>query len=178
MNVYLSLARFGIPDFLKKIKMRELFERTARVFQCEMPELGGLSCQELLIQYATSTAAWAEKCQDAPEAVKKRLFQEAQVLGQGLRKQFRIKSFAEAMEMSKIIYRMLGIDYSGRADGQVIIKSCFFSQYYSALVCRIIAGLDEGLAAGLTGGEHLIFKERMTEGMPACRAYFAGRGGR
>mgnify|MGYP000902539339 CR=1 FL=1 len=98
-------------------------------------------------------------------------------MGRDLRKQFRIKSFAEAMEMSRIIYRLLGIDYSDGSDGEVIITNCFFSRYYSAPVCRIIAGLDEGLAAGLTGGERLVFSQRMTEGLPVCRAQFSGRDG-
>lgn len=175
MNIYLSLACFGVPDFIKKRKIKELFELTARAFQCEMPELAGLSYQEMLVRYAIATNAWAEKYVDAPDAARARLFKEARVMGQDLRRQFRIKSFAEAMEMSRIIYRLLGIDYSGYADGQVIIRSCFFSHYYLAPVCRIIAGLDEGLAAGLTGGHRLIFRERITEGMPACRACFAGR---
>jgi hypothetical protein len=178
MNIYLGLARIGVPDFIKKKKMAELFELTARAFQCEMPELNGRSYHELLVLYATSTAAWAEKCMAAPETVKKRLFDEAKVLGQELRTQFRIKSFKEAMTMSRIIYRLLGIDFSGCADGEVIIKSCFFSQYYASSVCRIIAGLDEGLAAGLTAGDTMIFIERMTEGMAVCRAKFAGRDGR
>jgi hypothetical protein len=177
MNIYLSLARFGLPGFYKKKKMTELFELTSRAFQCDRPELKGFSYRELLIKYASCTAAWAEKCVDAPDAVKARLFKEAHDMGQDLRKQFRITSFAEALEMSRIIYRLLGIDYSGRSDGQVIIASCFFSQYYSAPVCRIIAGLDEGLSAGLTGGERLVFSQRMTEGLPVCRAQFSGRDG-
>ena len=177
MNIYLSLARFGIPGFYKKKKLIELFELTARAFQCERPRLEGFSYRELLIKYASCTAAWAEKCVDAPEAVKARLFEGAHAMGRDLRKQFRIKSFAEAMEMSRIIYRLLGIDYSGGSYGEVIIRSCFFSRYYSAPVCRIIAGLDEGLAAGLTGGERLVFSQRMTEGLPVCRAQFSGRNG-
>jgi len=177
MNFYLTLAHLGIPEFYKKKKMIELFELTSRAFQCERPELAGLSHYELLVQFANCTASWAEKCVDAPDAVKARLFKEAHVMGRDLRNQFRIKSFAEAMEMSRIIYRLLGIDYSGRGDGEVIIRSCFFSRYYSAPVCRIIAGLDEGLAAGLTDGARLIFKQRITEGLPECCACLERSGG-
>lgn len=176
MNICLSLARLGIPDFIKKRKMAELFELTARAFKCEKPELKGLSYQELLVQFATCTAAWAEKCVDAPEAVKARLFKEAHVMGRDLRRQFRIKSLTEAMELSRIIYGLLGIDFNGGADGAICIKSCFFSRYYSASVCRIIAGLDEGLVAGLTGGERLMFKQRITEGLPECCAYLERSG--
>ncbi len=39
MNIYLSLARFGIPGFYKKKKMIELFALTSRAFRCEIPEL-------------------------------------------------------------------------------------------------------------------------------------------
>jgi hypothetical protein len=170
MNLYLSLARLGVPDFIKKRKLAELFELTASAFQRELPELKGLSYHEMLNRYAVSSAAWAEAYLPAPEAVKQRLFKEAVVLGQELRRQFRIKSLTEAMEMSRIIYRLLGIDFRGSADGAICIKSCLFSSYYSPSVCRIIAGLDEGLMAGLTGGDRLMFKQRITEGLPECCA--------
>ncbi len=178
MNIYLSLAQIGIPEFVKKKKMKELFELTARAFQCDVPELSALSYQELLLRFAHFSSVQAQLCQSEPAVAKARLFEEAKVLGESLRKKFRIRSYMEAMQLSKILYRLMGIDFCGSAEGDVVIRSCFFSPYYSSQVCGIIAGLDEGLAAGLTAGERLIFIERITEGKTACRAEYAGKAGR
>ena len=50
------------------------------------------------------------------------------------------------------------------------IPKCFFSAYYSGPVCRVVAALDQGLAAGLSRGGRLTFVGRITEGNAACRA--------
>jgi hypothetical protein len=77
------------------------------------------------------------------------------------------------MEMSSILYQILGIDFEGDTSGEVTIKKCFFSDYYSQQVCQIISSLDEGVAAGLSGGGNLSFSGRITEGKDCCRARLA-----
>jgi hypothetical protein len=72
--------------------------------------------------------------------------------------------------LSRVLYRILGIDFEGRLDGGVTIKLCAFSRHYTGRVCRLISALDAGAASGLTGGGILEFKERITEGRDCCLA--------
>ena len=102
--------------------------------------------------------------------VKTGLFQNAFRMGREIRRNFRLRSPGEVMEMSRILYRFLGIDFEGKAGGDVTIKSCFFSHYYSPQVCRLISSLDEGLAAGLSDGGRLDFSQRITEDKDCCKA--------
>jgi len=66
---------------------------------------------------------------------------------------------------------MLGIDFLGEPDGSMVMTRCFFSDYYSSPVCRLISSLDEGLLVGLAGGGRLSFSQRITEGHECCRAH-------
>jgi hypothetical protein len=173
MNWRLLALRIYIPPFIKRKKLDELFRLTAHAFGCETPRRKGQSYRELLESYAEFTKVEAEKClenrKDLSE-VKSRLFQGASRLGREIRRSFRLRSQAEIMEMSRILYRLLGIDFRGSPGGDVTIKSCFFSQYYSPEICRLISSLDEGLAEGLSDGGQLSFSQRITEDKDCCKA--------
>jgi len=175
MNWRLSTIKIYIPPFIKRKKLDELFRLTAHAFGCETPRRKGQSYRELLESYAEFTKVEAEKClenrKDLTE-VKSRLFQGASRLGREIRRSFRLRSQAEIMEMSRILYRLLGIDFRGSPGGDVTIKSCFFSHYYSPQVCQLISSLDEGLAAGLSDGGRLSFIQRITEDKDCCKARF------
>ncbi len=80
------------------------------------------------------------------------------------------------MEMSQIIYKILGINFKGDRAGNILIARCFFSHYYSREVCRVVSSLDEGLLAVLSGGLHLDFNRRITEGSDCCQARLSQRG--
>ena len=80
------------------------------------------------------------------------------------------------LRLGKILYRMLKIEFNGSAEGEVVIRHCFFSPYYTPEVCRIISALDEGLLSGLSNGGQMVFKERITEGKTCCLAVFNQRG--
>jgi hypothetical protein len=56
------------------------------------------------------------------------------------------------------------------AAGEIMVSRCLFADYYTEPVCRVIAALDEGIAAGLFDGASLEFTQRLTEGKPCCRA--------
>lgn len=175
MNLRLSALKIYIPAFIKKKKLDELFRVTAHAFGCETPLRKGKTYRERLESYAVFTRSEAEKFlqegKDLTE-VKTRLFQGSCQLGREIRRNFRLRSPDEIMEMSKILYRLLGIDFRGETGGDVTIKSCFFSQYYSPQVCRLISSLDEGLAAGLSDGGRLSFSQRITEDEDCCKARF------
>ena len=58
----------------------------------------------------------------------------------------------------------------GLCRNEFAIRRCFFSGFYSPEVCRLISSLDEGLAAGLTGGK-LCFVQRITDGGSCCKGH-------
>ncbi len=171
----LRIMRFYTPEFIKKKKLWELFRLTADAFQSEPPELRGLSFAGCLSKYALYTREEAEGFLQSgrpPEEVRRRLYQNSFVFGQHLKQSLHIASRTDAVAALKVIYQLIGIDFQSEGQGGFTIKQCFFSQYYSAAVCRLISSLDEGLAAGLSGGGTLRFEQRMTEGGDCCKGYF------
>jgi hypothetical protein len=175
VNLLATVAQFYLPTFVKKKKLQELFELTADGFQCEMPAIKSLSYDECLNAYAQFSKSKAEELLKRPnmiEEIKKRLYRNSYQMGEKLRKDFRVKSQADVIRLSKILYKILKIDFYEAASGEIIIRRCFFSQFYSPEICGIISSLDEGMAAGLSGGGRLVFKERITEGKSCCQATF------
>jgi hypothetical protein len=112
----------------------------------------------------------------APDVVeiRRRLYEGAYRMGEELRRAFRVTNTADAMAAARVLYRALGIDLRATPSGEITIHRCFFSQYYSSPVCQVIASLDEGLFAGLSGGGQLAFTRRITEGHGCCTAQFRG----
>lgn len=172
MNLKLSIARLYQPEFVKKRRLRQLFRSTGEAFDTPPPDLNGLSLGECLSKYAVFTKECAENALRTGMGVeaKLRLFNNARRLGEDLRNEFNIKSMKEVMELSRIVYMIIGIDFDGNQDGRVLIRSCFFSSFYSAKVCGIISSLDDGLLAGLSGGGRLEFSRRITDGCERCEA--------
>jgi hypothetical protein len=175
MNILLKIAEIYVPTFIKKAKLKELFECTAAAFNCPVPELKGLSFDECLVKYAEFTKEEAEKALQSGHdlhQIKQRLYQNAYRLGQNLRKSFHVTTTQDVMTMGRILYRVIGIDFQGTGQGEMTINHCFFSQFYSSQVCQIISSLDEGVFAGLSGGGQLAFSQRITEGQQCCKASF------
>lgn len=173
----LRIMRIYIPGFIKKRKLIELFRLTAEAFKSDMPELRGLSFNRCLLKYALFTKEQAEtylKSGCPLEEVKQRLYQNSYFFGQRLRKSLHIVNREEAILVLKIVYKLIGIDFQCDRQGEIIIKQCFFSKYYSKEVCALISSLDEGLAAGLSGGGRLGFNQRITEGYSCCSGFFIG----
>jgi hypothetical protein len=42
---------------------------------------------------------------------------------------------------------MLGIDIHGDAAGDGVIRHCYFAEFYSPAVCRLVSNMDRGLWA-------------------------------
>lgn len=167
-----------IPEFIKKKKLDELFCLTADAFERELPELRGLSFMECLLEYALFTKAQAENClqNGGPvDAVKQRLYKNSYIFGQNLRKSLHISTWEEAVTILMIMYKLIDIDFQYGGQGEIIVKRCFFSKYYSEEVCILISSLDEGLAAGLSDGGKLCFNHRITEGRDCCKGYLSRR---
>ncbi len=172
MRLVLEVLDIYIPSALKKRVLRDIFFSTARAFGAETPELKGLSTECLLEAYARFTQRAGEEALTKdlePETIRLRLFKNASDMGRSLRHRFRLRSPEEILRLSRIIYKILGISFEGYPDGDVIIRSCYFSQFYTGEVCRLISALDEGAAAGLSGGGRLEFSQRITDGHDCCR---------
>jgi len=170
----LEVMRRWIPGFVKKKKLDELFRATALAFQTEPPVARGSFAQRLS-KYALFTRDQAKRRQESgrsTEEVKSRLYENSHVMGHQLRKSLHITTWEKSIAAMEVIYKLIGIDFQYGARGEITISKCFFSEYYSPEVCRLISSMDEGLAAGLSGGGRLCFKQRITEGNSCCKGYF------
>lgn len=177
MNLLLRALQLYTPEYLRRRRLADLAAVTAGAFGCPAPDLGGLSGDERLRRYAEFTRARVDEAiaggRDLP-LIRGRLHAGAFRIGSELRRQLRITTMADAMAAARVLYRGLGIDFRGTPAGDVLVARCFFSDFYSGDVCRVIAALDDGFLAGLAGGGRLVFLRRITEGHDHCRACFTG----
>ena len=173
VNILLKILPHNLPAFIRKEILAELFEVTADAFECPAPAHDHLSYDECLRTYALFTREQAAKAlqagRDIP-AIKTRLYQNAYPLSAKLRKWFSVDTMGEVMKLGQILYRAIGVEIQGDTQGDVTVKRCYFSQFYSGPVCDLISALDDGVFSGLSGGGRLAFSERLTEGRECCRA--------
>jgi hypothetical protein len=174
MSLALKVLKTCAPPVFKKRILRELYLATARAFDTPPPPgLRRLSHGELLESYASFTASQAERAlqdADSTPVVEGKLYRESRALGERLRRTLRLRTTGDVLATSRILYAALGIDFEGREPGEVIIRRCYFSRFYTADICRVMSSADAGVAAGLSGGGRLEFSQRITEGGEACRA--------
>jgi hypothetical protein len=190
-NLRLAAARLHVPRRARRRALEELFARTAAAFGSPMPPPRGRGPAARLAEYAGFTRKQAEEAlarcagggasEDgaaaggepaALVALERRLYRVARGLGGRYRLQLGVRSPGEALAAARVIYRALGIDFRGSADGQIIIRRCYFAAAYTPHVCALVSALDRGLLAGLAGGGELHFGQRLTEGACCCRARF------
>lgn len=173
MNALLSILASHLPAWVKRNKLQELFEATAGAFECEMPSLQGFSYDECLRAYALFTAQQVEKAIEQRrdlDAIRLRLYHNAYRIGAELAGTFRVATMKDVMSVGQILYRVLGIEFHGTAQGDITIAKCYFSGFYSGQTCRIMSALDTGVLAGLAHGAQLTFTQRITEGSAQCQA--------
>lgn len=173
MNALLTFCAAHLPAWYKRRKLGELFAATAAAFEADMPNLQDLAYDECLRAYALFTAGQVQTAiaqQRDLDAIRLRLYHNAYQIGADLARTFRVKTTEDAMRAGQILYKLLGIEFRGTAQGDITIAQCYFSAFYSGQTCRIMSGLDAGVFAGLTHGAQLNFAQRITEGSPQCRA--------
>jgi hypothetical protein len=80
----------------------------------------------------------------------------------------------DLIKASKILYRILGIDFHiewiDQTHAVAVIEHCALSEKYSKLTCEILSATDEGVIAGLQPNVEMKFQEYITGGCPNCRA--------
>lgn len=180
MNYRLMLAWLYLPGSMKREQLLELYRRTARALGSDPGAAGyegvsGRSDQQILEAFAEMTRdqvqlAMAKAGEADLEVLSDRLRREAEEVGRQLREKMHLRTQRDFRIALRIIYQTLDIDLHVSVAGEVSIRHCFFSKYYSARICRFMSALDDGLAQGLSGGHRLHFVERLTEGFPCCRA--------
>lgn len=179
MNLIALALTAYVPMRIKRQKLNSLFEATATAFGVRVPGIEHLSFEECLEKYATFTKVEVEtrlRSGEDMQTVRKSLYLHAFRLGNELRQQLRLTSNQEVLMVGRALYRAIGIDFEGSITGCVVIRSCFFSQFYSEAVCGVMSSLDEGIAAGLSAGGKLSFTQRLTQGRHCCEAFFDFKG--
>jgi hypothetical protein len=175
VNLRLGIVRLGLPNFLKKRKLAELFRLTGRAFDEDPPAAEGLSLRQMRRLYAEFSSGAAARALGDPAGaadVERRLFEAALEFGRAIRDELRVTSSREVMAAARVLYRGLGIDFRGATSGEIVVRRCDFESHYSPEVCRLMSRLDAGVLAGLAWGGRLEFSERLTEGASCCRARF------
>lgn len=175
MNVAVLLLQHHTPTFVKKRALHDLFVATAAAFGCTAPPQRGLSYREGLRLFAHFTQSQVEAAmRDGRDlaAVEQRLYEHARRLGEKYARLLHIRNQVEMMVIGRLLYAMLEIDFASNPQGDVVIRRCYFSRFYSGPVCRVMSAMDRGLFAGLSQGGQLCFAARITEGSPCCVARF------
>jgi hypothetical protein len=175
MSVKLRLLRILIPARVKQTTVRELFEYSAYAFECAPPALEGQSLVEMLHTFADFFNQEAEKAirkGDDLGGIKRRLFENARLLGGKLKERYRVRTLKDAFRMARVFFRVLLIDFEGDPRGEIVVRRCFFGSKFTKEVCSIISSFDEGLLSGLSGEGVLTFIERISECSSCCRARF------
>ncbi len=171
VNVRIFLSKIYIPKEVKSRGLMELFELSARAFEMPLPVLDGLTFDATLRTYAVFTSEAAKmqmECMPDVSSVKRRLYDGAFSFGNRLRRELKIKTRGDAMRAARLLYLAIGIDFRANKSNEVTVRHCYFSDFYSCDVCRVISAIDEGLIAGLTAGGRLWFAARITEGNSSC----------
>jgi len=181
MSLILNLLSFYIPERVKNKRIYELFKVTADAFNLKMPkfDLNKISREKLLKEYALFTKekttsfikTYGIDSKEITE-LKSRLYESSYEMGKKIKKNLKIKDSEEILKVMKLIYKIIRIDFEEGKNGVVIINNCFFSSYYNQDICMVISSLDEGLAAGISGGCKLAFFQRITSGKDFCSAHF------
>lgn len=175
MNIAVRLLQRYTPTFVKKWALHDLFMATAAAFDCTAPAHRGLPYRQCLRLYAGFTqnqvAAMIGDGRDLA-AVEQRLYDNAFQVGKKYARLLHIRSQAEMMVIGRLLYGMLKIDFQSNEQGEVVIRRCYFSQFYTGPICQVMSAIDRGLFAGLSQGGQLRFTTRITEGSPCCLACF------
>jgi hypothetical protein len=108
------------------------------------------------------------------------LFAACTKLGQETRQRLGVKSQADMVEASRVIYRVLGIDatlaWQSNEVATLTVHRCALAQEYAELTCKVLSAADEGVFNGLSPKATMVFSEKLTGGCEKCVAALKFRG--
>lgn len=112
---------------------------------------------------------------------RKKMFEAGLILGQRARNVLGVgNNIKDTMKAAKILYRVLGIDFTTEIKEDLIIlwvNSCSLSKYYTHETCSILSYADKGVLKGLNGNMDLEFVEKITSGSKKCKGCINIEGG-
>ena len=189
MNIKLYLMSIWIPKFVLINELKQtsditnkyidnLLERYSIPKPCVDDNLNGnLEEQRLIMAKNHNTRLNSLiKGLGFDKAVKvgrKEMFKAGYKMGRDIKKRLKVKDIDDALIAARIIYRVLGINFTVEENGKDIIlriKSCELAALYSAQTCEIMSATDEGVLKGLNDNMGMKFITRITEGAEECTA--------
>ena len=111
--------------------------------------------------------------EDALKIGRTELFKTGHIMGCDARKRLGVKTVKDAIVAARILYRVLGINFTTEENGKDVvlrIKSCELATQYSPETCKIMSAADEGVLKGLNKKMSMKFTKRITEGAEECTA--------
>ena len=174
MNIKLFLSQFYLPASYRKRKTAELFDITTKAFGIKPAAIFPTESPDALLKrYAEFSKDQTQiilKNKRLVDEIKAGLFAGAREMGVCLRNELNLKNDRDFHIATRVIYKALKIDLEFLGNGEIVIKKCFFSGFYSEKICSLMSSLDSGLIAGLSGGLKMSFYQRITEHCSCCRA--------
>ncbi len=175
MSLRSLLVRSALPPQARGRLLGELEELTKRALGAPPPAATAGPLESRLTRYVCTTAAQADALagRDDPRELAEAsasLRAGAFELGATARRLLHIRDDRAAVETLCAFYHHIGIEAQCTGRTELEVTSCLFARTFSPAACRLIAALDDGFAAGLAGGGHLVFSARITEGSACCRA--------
>lgn len=112
---------------------------------------------------------------------RKKMFEAGLLLGKHAKNVLGVNENNEdAVKAAKILYNVLGIDFSLEiSDDNIIlwVTSCALSKYYTPQTCNILSYADKGVLKGLNKNMDLEFVEKITSGSKRCKGCINIEGG-
>ena len=163
-------------SLFRRMELQALMNLTARALGVPAERIWTRRHEDALRAYAAFTAGHLQGGV-SPEILQ-RMNDEAARMGRRLRKLFRLKDPSETERFIFALYDHIGIAMEGRIPGEIFVSRCYFSTYYTPVVCLAASSLDEGIIRGLAGEGQLRFSRRLTEGCVRCQATFFNKEGK
>ena len=103
------------------------------------------------------------------------MFKVGEKLGNETRQKLGVgRSLQDLIKAARILYRVLGIDFEVELQAPntaiLVINRCALAANYSELTCQVLSATDEGTIRGLNKSMNMTFTERITSGLPKCKA--------
>ncbi len=189
MNIKLFLMSLWIPKFvlineLKKTSKitNNCIDNILKSYSIPIPDVennlrGNIEEQRLILanchNIRLDTLIEVIGFDEALKVGRKELFKAGYIIGCEIKKRLNVKNVNDAIIAARIIYKVLGINFTVEKRGKDIIlriKSCELSTLYSAETCRIMSAVDKGVLKGLNDKIDMNFTTRITEGAEECAA--------
>ena len=193
MGLRLRLLYLWTPNYIIRRELRNLDEQTTRALTSM---LGAYAPQNVFIanksqnsksvkKQRTIMAQTHAKLVEALEAAvghdkavalgRESLYAVGVALGKLTRRKLGVgESQSDLIKASKVLYRILGIDFhiewTEKTDAVAVIERCALSEHYSKLTCEVLSATDEGVISGLQPNVKMHFTQTITGGCQNCKA--------